>query len=340
MMKYHVSYLLSLILFSVPGSFLYRPTGKAVAKYNAPVTDTTAPVLRSSKHIRLADPTIFYHNGMYYLYGTGGDVSKGFLVYTSKDLFQWDGPMGNKDGYALVEGDAFGTDGFWAPQVFERNSRFYMAYTANEQIAIAESESPLGPFKQKTLHKISGPGKQIDPYIFFDDDGRVYLFHVRLDRGNRIYVAELKSDLSDIIAGTEKECINAAESWENTSHSQWPVAEGPTVMKRNGKYYLLYSANDYRNIDYAVGYAISDQVTGPWKKSGNNPILHRKDLNINGTGHGDLFRDEKGKLQYVFHTHFSEAKVQPRLTGIVKVRFKTKNILVDTTSFRYLEQVN
>lgn len=339
-MKYHVSYLLSLILFTVPHSFMYRQQVGAVAQQASTVADTLAPALRSSKTIKLADPTIFYHKGMYYLYGTGGDVSKGFLVYTSKDLVQWEGPKGNKDGYALIEGDAFGTNGFWAPQVFERNGRFYMAYTANEQIAIAESESPLGPFKQKTLQKISGPGKQIDPFIFFDDDGRVYLFHVRLDRGNRIYVAELKSDLSDIITGTEKECINAADNWENTSGSQWPVAEGPTVIKRGGKYYLLYSANDYRNIDYAVGYAISDHVTGPWKKSGNNPILDRKDLKINGTGHGDLFRDDKGNLQYVFHTHFSETIVQPRLTGIVKVRFKMKNILVDTTSFRYLEQVN
>jgi xylan 1,4-beta-xylosidase len=42
------------------------------------------------KNILLADPTIFFDNGTYYLYGTtGGDTplnGQGFMVYTSADL--------------------------------------------------------------------------------------------------------------------------------------------------------------------------------------------------------------------------------------------------------------
>src|SRR5687767_3622225 len=89
--------------------------------------------------IYLADPTIFYEKGMYYLYGTGGNVNHGFLLYTSKDLREWSGPAGKSDGYALIKGESYGSMGFWAPQVFKYKGRYYMAYTANENIAIAES---------------------------------------------------------------------------------------------------------------------------------------------------------------------------------------------------------
>ncbi len=56
----------------------------------------------------MADPTIFYNKGTYYLYGTGGNSAKGFLVYTSSDMKNWKGPMGATDGYALIKGDTYG----------------------------------------------------------------------------------------------------------------------------------------------------------------------------------------------------------------------------------------
>lgn len=289
--------------------------------------------------ISLADPTIFYHDHVYYLYGTGG--KDGFLVYTSSDMKTWDGPVGVKNGYALVKDDSFGSSGFWAPQVFYRNGKFYMAYTANENIAIAESNSPLGPFKQHAVKPISGEGKQIDPYVFFDEDGKIYLYHVRLKDGNRLFVAEMKDDLSDIKPETLKECLAATEPWENTAIGSWPVAEGPTVLKRNALYYLFYSANDFRNIDYAVGYAVAHTPFGPWKRSNQNPIISRHSIGHNGPGHGDFFQDKKGDWLYVLHTHKSDKVVAPRTTGIVRVNFVDDasgidKVGVDTNSFRFL----
>lgn len=303
---------------------------------------TDNETVRDSSIIRLADPSIFYHDGIYYLYGTGGDVNNGFLVYTSTDLKKWEGPKGAKNGYALTKGDVYGTQGFWAPQVFYHNGIFYIAYTANEHIAIAKSNSPLGPFKQERIQAVSGEGKQIDPYVFFNDNDKAYLYHVRLTEGNRIYVAELNDDFSDIKPATVKFCLAAADQpWENTANSPWPVSEGPTVLKHNDLYYLFYSANDFRNKDYAVGYAISKTPFGPWNKYRNNPIISREDIGINGTGHGDFFRNDKGELIYVLHTHNSDSAVQPRLTGLIKAKFKSDGsgidkVIIDKESFRYL----
>lgn len=318
----------------------------ALASYGMPLTgcghkqeERQANVIQTGDSIYLADPTIFYHEGTYYLYGTGG--RKGFLVYTSPDMKTWKGPAGVKEGYALFEGDAYGTSGFWAPQVFYKDGKFYMAYTANEHIAIAESDSPLGPFKQQVIKAVSGTSRQIDPFVFIDDDGKKYLYHVRVNDGNRIFIAELKDDLSDIKPGTAKECIYATEPWENTAHASWPVTEGPTVLKHKNLYYLFYSANDFRNIDYAVGYATSPTPYGPWKKFSGNPIISRQNTGHNGTGHGDFIRDEQGNLWYVLHTHHSNSRVSPRLTAIVKAHFiedgsKPDKVVIESGSFHYL----
>ncbi len=291
--------------------------------------------------IHLADPTIFYNRGTYYLYGTvEGNSSQGFLVYTSKDMKSWKIPAEVKDGYALRKGDAYGDKQFWAPQVFAYNNKFYMAYVANENIAIAQSNSPLGPFTQTEKIALSAPVKQIDPFVFIDDDGKKYLYHVRLINGNKLFVAEMKDDFSAIKPETLRECITATEDWENTTHA-YPVTEGPSILKHNNLYYFVYTANDFRNPDYAVGYAVSSSPYGPWKKYSGNPILSRKNIGKNGTGHGDFIKDKKGNLFYVFHTHNSDTKVSPRTTAIVKARFsKDKStgidkLLIDEKSFYY-----
>ena len=307
-------------------------------------------VPQKTKNIFLADPTVFLDNGTYYLYGTvDTDPSKGFLVYSSSDLKSWKLDRRAQDGYALKKGDAFGEKDFWAPQVFSSGGTCYMAYVANERIAVAESESgPYGPFRQR----IPGPlfqkdsWKNIDPFVFFDDDGKKYLYYVQEQGENRICVTEIDDRFDRVKEGLENEkiCIRADLPWENTVNSDWPVAEGPSVLKINGWYYLFYSTNDFRSRDYSVGYAVSKSPLGPWKKQ-NKPILSRKNVPAFGTGHGDFFRDNDKNLWYVFHTHFNVSGAIPRKTALIRVKIKPEEnqpaeISVDPDSFYYLKTVS
>jgi xylan 1,4-beta-xylosidase len=273
------------------------------------------PVPSPTYPLNQADPSIFYHEGTYYLYGTNdNDAENGFQVYTSADLKKW-----IFKGTAMRKGDAFGDTGFWAPQVFASGGKFYMAYTANEKIAIAESTSPLGPFKQNSKTALASAYGQIDPYVFVDDDGKKYLFHVRIGNGNRIWVAELKADFSEVIPSTATECITvSAGTWEQVSSPK--VAEGPTVIKMNGTYYMFYSANDFRNVNYSVGYATSKSPFGPWQKYAANPILSSIQTEVPGSGHGDVLKDKDGKLLYVFHTHNEPGIVTPRKTALISFK--------------------
>lgn len=299
------------------------------------------PLETVSRNIFVADPTIFYSKGTYYLYGTTtGNIAngEGFLVYTSSDLKKWSGPSGAQNGLALKKGDSFGDKGFWAPQVLEYNKKFYMIYTANENIAIASSDSPLGPFKNESKKPIIETGNQIDPFIFIDEDGKKYLYHVKLTNGNRIFVAEINDDLQSIKPETLTGCISGTLPWENTENTAWPVTEGPTVLRYNGLYYLIYSANDFRNPDYAVGYATSKSPLGPWEKSKNSPIISRKNVNQNGIGHGDVFWDQNKKMYYVLHTHFSTTEVSPRKAGMISVDFEGEELKADPKSFVFLKE--
>ncbi|MBE7173673.1 MAG: glycoside hydrolase family 43 protein [Williamsia sp.] len=289
---------------------------------------STAQIGTDSTHLYLADPAIFHDQHTYYLYGTG--APDGFPVYTSTDMKQWSRLREANGGYALKKGEAFGSAQFWAPQVFSSNNKFYMAYAANERIAIASSDHPAGPFRQQTLEPLEAPVKQIDPFVFTDDDGKKYLYHVRLTNGNRIFVAELTDDLKSIKPETLRECITATEPWENTAHSEWPVAEGPSVLKHKNLYYLVYTTNDFRNPDYAVGYATSSSPYGPWKKWSGNPIISKKTIGQNGTGHGDFVTGKHNRLYYVFHTHNSDTRVSPRRTAIITIKFtKDKSSGID-----------
>jgi beta-xylosidase len=279
---------------------------------------------QEKKEIFFADPTIWVDGGKYYLTGTkGGGGTPGFAVLESNDLKNWATPKGsaNPELMILSKGDqCFGTQGFWAPQIFKAKQTYYLTYTANEQTVLAESKSLLEPYRQKEVGSIDGSEKNIDSFVFKDDDGKYYLYHVRFNNGNYLWVAEFDLKAGKIKSETLTKCFNQTESWEATPNFESaPIMEGPTVVKMKGKYYLFYSTNHFKNIDYAVGYAVSDSPFGPWVKYEENPILHRSIVGENGSGHGDLFEGVDGQLYYVYHIHFDQQQIAPRRTRIVPV---------------------
>ena len=274
------------------------------------------------EQIAFADPTIVRQGANYYLTGTTNTIPQGFSMLVSKDLNNW-----TSTGPLLTEGpQVYGDKGFWAPQLYLNGKTWQLAYTANEQVAVAESSSLTGPFTQKQVKPVDASEKNIDPFIFTDDDGKTYLYHVRFNNGNYLWVAAYDKNTMSIDPSTLKQCLGNTEAWENTpDYPAAPIMEGPTVIKHKGKYYLFYSANHFMSRDYAVGYAVADSPMGPWHKSADNRIIHRSIVGENGSGHGDVFADKKGNLFYVYHVHNSNHAVSPRLTRIVPLHFIPSN---------------
>ena len=255
--------------------------------------------------IPLADPYILLDGDTYYAYGTY-DAS-GIHVYSSDDLRTW-----KDEGQALNKANTTEQKWFWAPEVYHVGDKYIMYFSANEHLFAATATSPKGPFKQVGSYQMEtllGDEKCIDSHVFFDTNGKAYIFFVRFTDGNCIWQAQLEDDYITPKANTLRKCLAVSQGWEN---KMGRVTEGPNVIKVGRRYFLTYSGNDYQSQDYAVGYAYTSNIaSGTWTKYTANPILHKWD-DLVGTGHHSLFYDKEGILRIVFHAHNSTESIHPR----------------------------
>ncbi|MDA1061080.1 MAG: hypothetical protein O3B47_04795 [bacterium] len=114
------------------------------------------------------------------------------------------------------------------------------------------------------------------------------------------------------------------------------------MIKHEGLYHFIYSANDFRNPNYVVGYAEGESPMGFWTKSTSNLISDNADDGINASGHGDFFVESEGKLRYVLDINNSKKKVSPRKKAFIELEFKEDGneldlLEVKKESFKFLE---
>ena len=266
-----------------------------------------------------ADPYILRHNGKYYMYSTNAPM-EGYIVYESSNLVDW-----KNMGYCLKKADVYGNPtssaGFWAPEVYYLDGRFYMFYTVEENIGVAVADSPLGPFKKYSDGFLFPGQRVIDANLFIDDDGKMYLYYVICKNGNEIYGAEF--DFKTLTVSNQHLIITpTANTWEWTGDAG-KVAEGPCMLKHNGKYYLSYSCNGYTSHNYAVGYAVSDNPLTGFERYSGNPILAKMPAaDVYGPGHHTFMTTEAGELFIVYHKHNSETVIHSRLICIDRCAFE------------------
>ena len=108
--------------------------------------------------LKFGDPYLLHaSDGRYYMYGTS--LADGFEAFVSDDLVHWD-----SCGQVYRGGDSlqWNVDCFWAPEVYERQGKFYLFYSSNYKenptnegenfkIGVAVSDSPSGHFYNKKI---------------------------------------------------------------------------------------------------------------------------------------------------------------------------------------------
>lgn len=270
--------------------------------YQNPVIDAIGP----------ADPDVIEVDGQYFLYPTGDDSS--YHVYTSTDLVHW-----TKGAEVFRPGEKH----VWAPDVYRHteDGRYYLYYTVNRRVGVAIGDRPDGTFEDKgTL--VRGA---IDGHLFRDDDGRLYLYYVKVP-GFIIHCWPMGSPTApdgDAIA-----ILRPTEPWERISGA---VTEGPFMLKRNGVYYLLFSGTGADSVNYAVGYATSKRPTGPFVKYAGNPIIKSGDGAV-APGHGSVIHDGAGDLWHVYHQKKDGTAPWNRFICIDRIEFDAKGVLHGTAS--------
>jgi alpha-N-arabinofuranosidase len=182
--------------------------------------------------------------------------------------------------------------GIYAPTLRFHQGRFYMITTNMNDYRnfYVWSEKPEGPWSDPIW--LDWPG--IDPSLFFDEDGRVYISGTNSFQKAEvpgIYHAEIDIATGSLL--TERRLI-----WEGTG-AQAP--EGPHMYRIGGKYYLLI-AEGGTEYGHMVTIARADSPYGPFESNPNNPILSHRSSHesIQATGHADLVELEDGSWWAVF----------------------------------------
>ena len=232
----------------------------------------------------IGDPFILKDAERYYLYATS--KPDGFLVWQSRDLYTWSEPA---VCYQATQ-NSFGSGSFWAPEVYCFDGRYYMYYTAQWKryqdealrLGVAVANSPLGPFIDATGDQpMFDPGYGVlDGHVFTDDGGQRYLYyscagHDHIVNGAHeadIYGIWLGKDLLSV-EGEPQLLIQTDQAWERQGNAKQFWNEGPFMLKHEGRYHLMYSANYFGSRWYGVGAAVGASPMGPFSKYSNNPIL-------------------------------------------------------------------
>jgi beta-xylosidase len=170
-------------------------TTQPVILYAQVAQPVKGAVYKNPLPVEFGDPYVLrVKNDKYYMYGTGGDAKNGFAAYSSADLINWknEGQVyfaSNRNGWS--DSTAEWNGAYWAPEVYERNGKFYMFYSAqwkenpnkeveNFRIGVAVADKPTGPFIDMNNQPIFDPGYPvIDANVLFAEDGRIYLYYSR-----------------------------------------------------------------------------------------------------------------------------------------------------------------
>lgn len=225
-----------------------------------------------------ADPALVFFRGRYYLYPTTDGIpgwgSTSFRVLVSDDLQAWQ-DLG--EVLRLGRDVSWADRKAWAPAAAQGpDGRFYLYFSADDNIGVAVADHPVGPFVDSGRPLIAAdayPGRAIDPSIFTDADGRSYLVW-----GNTVAnFAELAPSMTEIMPETHA-------TWQHPS-----FREAAHVHRRGDLYYLTWSENDTREPEYRVRWAVGPSPFGPWDVRG---VLVEQDsaLGVAGTGHHSILQ--------------------------------------------------
>ncbi|WP_430787772.1 family 43 glycosylhydrolase [Actinoplanes sp. G11-F43] len=232
-----------------------------------------------------ADPNISVFGDTFWIHATtdGFDGWSGtqFRAWSSKDLVTW-----TDHGVILDLGPdvTWADNSAWAPTIAARNGKYYFYFSGGlasgntaKHLGVAVADSPAGPFTDLGRPLVPAgtySGQMIDPAVFTDDDGKSYLYW-----GNgSSYQVPLNDDMISFDPALVK-------TYKPTNYN-----EGSFVIKRDGRYYFMWSENDTRSADYRVAYATGTSPLGPW--SDRVGVILQKDTTqgILGPGHHSVVR--------------------------------------------------
>lgn len=252
-----------------------------------------------------ADPFIAQKGGYYYYVKTQGN---GVTVYKTKAFVDlehaegvrvWNAPPGTS--YCC---------NVWAPEIHFIDNKWYIYFAANNgsgyhSMYVLESTSTDAQGEYVLKSKLVAPNRKgehaIDETVFRHSDGKLYLLYsgaATSSSPQHIYIAPMSNPWT--ISGNAVELTRPDYYWE---YSSSPITEGPVILQRSGKTFIVYSANAYASPDYALGMLTYKSGTvlskSNWTK--NSLPVFKKTSDVFAPGHNTFTKSPDGKEDWIVY---------------------------------------
>ncbi|MEQ8473686.1 MAG: family 43 glycosylhydrolase [Marinoscillum sp.] len=245
-----------------------------------------------------ADPSIVMDEGTFYVYATidpwGGDS---LALFKSVDFKNWERVPLNWPTKAKCTSPTSNDSRVWAPSVIKGlDGKFHMFVSVGSEVYAGISDSPEGPWRNVKTDNSPLISTQkaddihtIDAEAFIDDDGQAYLYwgsgwdwedgHLLVARMNES-MTELTSETHDITPSN--------------------YFEAPYMLKRDGRYFMMYSFGKCIDETYQVRVSEAKTPFGPFTEIAESPILSTDTARSTvGAGHHTVM--EYGGQNYILY---------------------------------------
>ena len=248
-----------------------------------------------------ADPEGVIYDNRYWIFSTRSlpyEKQVALDAFSSPDLLHWTRHENIIDTAEVKWAEKC----LWAPSSIKHNGKYYLFFGANDVhegevggIGVGMADTPDGPYKdilgKPLINEIVNGAQPIDQFVFKDDEGQIYMYYGGWGHCN---VVKLSDSMNELLPFPDGEIYKEITPKD--------YVEGPFMIKRDGKYYFMWSQGGWTGPDYCVAYGIADNPLGPFELKGK--ILQRDELIGTGAGHHSVINIPGTDDYYiVYHRH-------------------------------------
>lgn len=267
--------------------------------------------------LQRADPYVYRHTDGYYYFTASVPEYDGIVLRRSESLWG----LADAAEIEIWHKHESGPMSYhiWAPELhfFDGTWYIYFAGSMKEDIwalrpyvlkcrgddPLKDEWIELGKMERADDDDFSFEDFSLDGTVFEAAGKRYYVWAEKVGVGKKVsnlYIAEMENPHK--LKTVQVLLTSPDYDWERVGF--W-VNEGPSVIKRNGKIYLTYSASE-TGAAYCVGMLSTSEdaeILDPraWKKERYPVLKSDETLGIYGPGHNSFTKDENGDDIMVYH---------------------------------------
>ena len=281
-----------------------------VKEKEEPETPEVDSLFLNPIHTSGPDPWVFQKNDQYYLTFTTGINVTLYRSPIMSDLSRaykkvvWTPPATGPNSKNI-----------WAPEIHHVDGKWYIYYAAddgnndNHRMFVLENDNEdpvVGQWIDRGELKLPDDRWAIDGTIFEHEDQLYYLWSGWEGSSNGrqdIYISKMSDPLT--VEGDRVLLAKPELAWE-TNGVNPTVVEGPQVLKRNGKIFIVYSAGGCWTDGYALGLLTADEEAdlmdpASWTKNPEPVFSQNPEGNAFGPGHNGFFKSKDGTEDWIIY---------------------------------------